>query len=178
MSCLIENGYELGCVGVGGVKKVYLGTYNSLTKYTLDSDNVISAVLNNNPVVYNFSQEIETAGLMQTNNFSAENLTVFQSTVLNIKMYHWTKELRNTYAALTKAPIIAVVESMEGEFYVCGVESPGRVTEGGIGVGTAMADLNGSTISITWKSVNGAYLMDSALLGDPVNGFTLGNVIS
>jgi hypothetical protein len=29
MSCIIDNGYDLGCASVGGVEKVWIGTYSA-----------------------------------------------------------------------------------------------------------------------------------------------------
>ena len=46
MSCIIDNGYTLGCSSIGGVEKVWIGTYDADSTYTFDANNVITAVTN------------------------------------------------------------------------------------------------------------------------------------
>ena len=166
MSCVINNGYNLGCSTVGGIKTVYIGTFDPDVTYTLDVDNQITA-LNANPntfTVYNFQQDDEFAGLEQTTTVSRDNGTVFLETVLTIKMIELDAALRNQALALAKAPIAAVVEANTGEFYLLGYENAGRLTEGSISLGTAFGDMNGATLSFTFKSQEGIYLLDGSIL--------------
>jgi hypothetical protein len=167
MSCIINQGYTLGCNSIGGVKKVWIGTYSASTTYTLNSTNVVTGVTSAN-TVYLFQQDIEFAGLNQTGQFSRENGTVFYESVLSVKFIELTAALRNTILALGTAPIYALVESNDGLFYVLGVESAGRATEGVASLGTAMGDMNGATMSFTFKSANGAYLINGSLIGTSI----------
>lgn len=168
MSCILDTGYALGCAQTGGVKRVFIGTYDADVKYTLDADNVITAVAEGSPVVFPFEQNVESAGLVQNGVFAPENLSVYLDSILSIKLFHWTKELRNTYNALAKAPLFAIVESNMGEFYLIGLESPGRASEGNLQLGITLGDMNGANISILWKSSNGAYLLDPSILGTEI----------
>ena len=170
MSCVIDNGINLGCSTVGGIKTVYIGTYDPEVTYTLDADNIITA-LDDNPnsvSVYNFQQDDEYAGLEQPSTVSRENGTVFQESVLTLKFIHLDAALRNQALALSKAPIFAVAESNAGDFYLLGSENAGRLTEGSLSLGTAFGDMNGASLSFTFKSENGAYLMDAAVLNTGV----------
>lgn len=175
LNCIIDEGYPLGCVQTGGVDKVYIGTYSSDVVLALDADNVITGVtssISGTPVVYLFEQEIESASLTQTGSFSRENLSTSEEIVLTIKLFGWTSDLRNTYNALKRAPLFAVVKLNTGEDLVyLGAESAGRASEGVVQSGLSLNDMNGANISITWKTVNGAYLLDSSVLG---NGITIG----
>lgn len=171
MSCIIDSGYSLGCNSIGGVEKVYIGTYSAASTYALDSDNVITGVTSGG-TVYLFEQDIEFAGLEQTGQFSRENGTVFYESVLSVKFIELDAALRNTVLALGKAPVFAVVKSNAGHYYLLGVESAGRATEGSASLGIAQGDMNGANLSFTWKSQNGAYLMDSTVLGTDI---TIGN---
>lgn len=168
MSCTIDNGYTLGCNTIGGVERVWIGTYTADATYALDSDNVITGVTSGG-TVYLFEQDIEFAGLEQTGQFSRENGTVFYESVLSAKFIELTAALRNTILALGKAPVFAVVKSNAGAYYLLGVESAGRATEGTASLGVAQGDMNGATLSFTWKSANGAYLMDSTVLGTDIS---------
>jgi hypothetical protein len=170
MSCIIDNGFTLGCNSIGGVEKVWIGTYTADATYSLDANSVITGVTSGG-TVYLFEQDIEFAGLTQTGQFSRENGTVFYESVLSTKFIELDADLRNTVLALGKAPVFAVVKSNAGAFYLLGVESAGRATEGTASLGVAQGDMNGATLSFTWKSQNGAYLMNSTVLGA---GITVG----
>lgn len=167
MSCIIDNGYTLGCNSIGGVEKVWLGTYNSGVVYSFDADNVVTGATTGG-TVYLFEQDIEFAGLTQTGQFSRENGTVFYESVLSVKFIELDKDLRNTILALGKAPVFACVKSNAGHYYILGVENAGRATEGTASLGVAQGDMNGATLSFTWKSANGAYLIDSTVIGTDI----------
>lgn len=167
MSCIIDNGYTLGCNSIGGVEKVWIGTYTADATYTYDATNVVTGVTSGG-TVYLFEQDIEFAGLEQTGQFSRENGTVFYESVLSVKFIELDAALRNTVLALGKAPVFACVKSNAGHYYILGVESAGRATEGTASLGVAQGDMNGASLSFTWKSANGAYLIDSAVIGTDI----------
>lgn len=167
MSCIIDSGYTLGCASIGGVEKVWIGTYDSDVTYTYASDGSVATV-SGTPTVYLMEQDIEYAGLTQTGQFSRENGTVFYESVLSVKFLELDAALRNLMVSLGRAPIFAIVKSNSGEFFILGVESAGRATEGSASLGVAQGDMNGVTMSFTWKSKNGAFLFDGTLLGTSV----------
>lgn len=164
MSCIIDMGYTLGCNTIGGVERVWIGTYDAAQAYTYDVDNVVTGITSG-VTIYLMEQDIEFAGLNQTGNFSRENGSVFYESVLSVKFIELTAELRNLVVALGRAPIFAVVKSNAGGYYACGVESAGRATSGVASLGVAQGDLNGATFEITWRTPNGVFLMDEALVG-------------
>ena len=170
MSCIIDNGYTLGCSSIGGLEKVWIGTYDADQAYAFDANNVITAVTSG-VTVYLMEQDIEYAGLNQTGNFSRENGTVFYETALSVKFIELDADLRNLMIALGRAPIFAVAKSNAGQYYACGVESAGRASEGMASVGVAQGDMNGVTFTFTFRSPNGAFLLNSAVLG---TGITIG----
>lgn len=167
MSCIIDNGYALGCASVGGVEKVWIGTYSPDAIYELDATSVITGITAA-PTVYLFEQDMEYAGLNQTGVFTRENGTVHYESVLSVKFTDLNADLRNTILALGKAPVYAIVKSNAGLYYLAGVETAGRATEGVASLGVAMADMNGATLSFTFKSQNGVYLMNGTLIGTDI----------
>lgn len=175
MSCTLTNGFNLGCNVVGGIKSVYIGTFDGEVTYTRDADDIIT-VLDSNPnsvSCYKFEQDEEFAGLVGTGQFSRENGTVFYENVLSVKFIHLDANNRNLVKALGKAPIFAVVESNEGEFYLLGSASPGRATEGESGTGVAYGDMNGSTLSFTFKEKDPVTLCEGTILNTGVADPTL-----
>jgi hypothetical protein len=167
MSCIIDNGYTLGCSSVGGVEKVWIGTYSADTTYAFSSANVVTGATSANDV-YLFEQDIEFAGLEQNGVFNRENGTVHFESLLSIKMIDLDEDLRNTALALAKAPIYAIVKANTGKFYILGVETAGRATEGTLSLGTALEDMNGAMLTFTFKSKDGVYLMDGSLIGTDI----------
>lgn len=164
MSCIIDGGYTLGCSSIGGVEKVWIGTYSASQAYSLDIDNIITAVTSGQ-TVYLMEQDMEYAGLNQTGTFSRENGTVFYESVLSLKFIELSAELRNLIVALGRAPLFAVVKSNAGAYYLCGLESAGRATAGVASLGIAQGDLNGATLEVTWKTPNGVFLLNAGVLG-------------
>jgi len=167
MSCIIDNGYTLGCASIGGVERVWIGTYDADATYTMDSGNTITAATSAS-TVYLFEQDMEYAGLNQNGVFTRENGTVHYESILSVKFTNLDADLRNTVLALGKAPIVAVVKSNEGDYYIAGVESAGRATTGAASLGVAMSDMNGANLEFTFKSKNGIYLMDGSLIGTDI----------
>lgn len=164
LDCILDSGYVLDCNSIGGVERVWIGTYSSLTSYTLDIDNVITGATAAN-TLYSFEQDIEFAGLEQAGNFSRENGTVFYESNLSLKFTNLDKDLRNTLVAIGRAPLYAVVKSNAGLYYLLGLETAGRATEGVASLGVALGDMNGATLTVQWKSAQGAFLLDEAILG-------------
>ena len=76
--------------------------------------------------------------------------------------------VRNRMVELGRAPLFAVVKSNAGDYYLLGLESAGRASEGSASLGVLLGDMNGLSQSISWKSANGAFLIDSALLGTTI----------
>jgi len=164
INCTLDSGYVLGCNTIGGVEKVWIGTYSADTAYTFDVDNVITGVTSANSV-YLMEQDIEFAGLNQAGQFARENGTVFYESNLSIKFTELDKDLRNLIIALGRAPLYAVIKANAGQYFLAGLETAGRATEGNADLGVALGDMNGATLTIQWKSQNGVYLIDGALLG-------------
>jgi hypothetical protein len=79
-----------------------------------------------------------------------------------------TADVRQRLVELGRSPLIAVVKSNAGDYYLCGVETAGRATAGNASLGVALGDMNGVDLTISWKSANGVFLMDSALLGTTI----------
>lgn len=166
-NCILDQGYTLGCSSIGGVEKVWIGTWASDSEYAFDIDNVITGVTNGT-TVYLMETDIEIAGLTQTGQFSRENGTVFYESTLSIKFMELTAEVRNLAVAIGRAPLFAVIKSNAGAYYVCGLETAGRATTGELSLGVALGDMNGASFEITWKSANGVYLMEESVLGTDI----------
>lgn len=167
-TCNLTDGYVLGCSSIGGVEKVFIGEYVDDVQVVLDSCGIITGITTTGLTVFNFEQDIEHAGLVQTGNYSRENGTVFYESTLSIKLITLDCEVRKRMVELGRAALFAVIKSNAGDFYYCGLESSGRASAGEANVGTLLGDMNGLSQSISWKSANGVFLMNGSLLGTTI----------
>lgn len=167
-TCNLTDGYILGCSSIGGVEQVYIGEWVENVVVTQDSCGIITGITTTGLTVYQFEQDIEHAGLAQTGQYSRENGTVFYESNLSIKLIGLDCNVRNRMVELGRAPLFAVVKSNAGDWYYLGLESAGRASAGEASLGTALGDMNGLNQTIQWKSANGAYLIDGALVGTTI----------
>jgi len=168
LNCTLDQGYVLGCSSIGGVEKVWVGEYVDGVNVSQDSCGIITAITTSGLTVYPMEQDIEFAGLVQTGNYSRENGTVFYQSDLSMKFIGLDCNLRNLMIQLGRSPLFAVVKSNAGDFYYLGLESSGRSSAGDANLGVLLGDLNGLTQTITFKSANGAFLMDGDLIGTSI----------
>jgi hypothetical protein len=166
-NCSLNTGRALQCQTIGGVQEVYLGTWSGGTQFTYDADNVITGITSVNEV-YHMEMDIEFSGLEQEMTASRENGTIFYNTNLTLKFLELDKDLRNLLIDLGRSPLFAVIKSNAGHYYFAGVESAGRAESGTASLGVALGDHNGASFVINWKSGNGVYLMEGALLGTAI----------
>ena len=167
-SCNLNDGYVLGCSSIGGVEKVWIGEWVDNVVIAQDSCGIITGITTTGLTVYSFEQDIEHAGLIQTGNYSRENGTVFYESTLSIKLIGLDCNVRNRMVELGRAPLFAVVKSNAGDYYYLGLESSGRASAGEANLGVLLGDMNGLSQSISWKSANGAFLINGALIGTTI----------
>ena len=167
-TCNLTDGYVLGCSSIGGVELVYIGEWVNGVQVTQDSCGIITGITTTGLTVYQFEQDIEFAGLTQAGNYSRENGTVFYQSDLSIKLIGLDCNVRNRMVELGRSPLFAVIKSNAGDWYYLGLESSGRASAGQADLGVALGDMNGLSQTITWKSANGAYLIDGALVGTTI----------
>jgi hypothetical protein len=167
-TCNLTDGYVLGCSSIGGIEKIWLGEYVDNVTATYNACGTITGITTTGLTVYSFEQDIEFAGLIQNGNYSRENGTVFYQSDLSLKLIGLDCNVRNRMVELGRSPLFAVVKSNAGDYYYLGLESSGRASAGAANTGTLLGDMNGLSMTISWKSANGAFLINSALLGTTI----------
>lgn len=167
-TCNLTQGQLLSCSSIGGVEVAYIGEWDE-TSITFDSCGTITGVTSGLSA-YTFYMDAEHGGLNQTLNASRENGTVFFEAILSVKFIGFDCIRRKTLVELSRAPLFAIVKSVAGDYYALGLggAASGRASAGTASVGTAYGDMNGTQIDLSFKSSNGAYLIDSALVGTTI----------
>jgi hypothetical protein len=167
MSCILQNGWNLDCLTVGGNEFAYLGTYSPNAAYTYNADDVITGATSASSV-YLYSQEIESLGFEQTSVINKDNGSIAFEMKLTLKFLNIDKNLRKTLMALSKAPIFSVVKLNSGEHIALGIKTPLRASEGMIGSGVKFDDFNGATLTLSTRSTDGFYIIDPTLIGTSI----------
>lgn len=174
MACILDKGYDLTCQSTGGVAEIMLGTWESMdatfggTAGAMDSVSPKGTTASLNNSVYSFELDQEYGGLEQNGVFNRNNGTVHYESNLSLKMINLDATLIETLKQIGRAPLYAVIKSNAGVYYFCGLESAGRTSEAVASLGTAFEDMNGVNLTIQFKSPDGIYVLDEALIGTDI----------
>jgi len=161
--CILDEGYDLGCFGTGGVKKVYISNFSSSLEYTeAGTDGEIDSVTAPG-TFFEFEQDIETALFNESINPSRENGTVFYESTVAIKLFNNTAKSRNLIKSLASAPLTILIEDNNGGYWAMGLDTAVRASEGERGFGQAFGDMNGATITFTHKSAEPVKAVDATI---------------
>lgn len=162
MSCLINNGYALGCKdNLGGVQEVYIGSFSGDTTFAYDSNDVITGVTGAN-TFYTFEQRQEQAEFVQTGNHSIENGTNYWEQVVSLIFTKNTADLRNTLKLLSQSTLFVIVKDQNGTYFWVGEQNGADLTSSTASAGKAFSDLNGVTVSITAKEPSPARVITAS----------------
>lgn len=164
MSCVLTNGYTLGCRdNIGGIQEVYIGEYNAdALSYSFTASNVISAFGGATVSFYTFEQEIETGSYTENGVFSTENGTAFYEMTLSITLHKLDATLRNQILLLGQGKWRIIIKDQRGVYHLMGYQNPVRVSASTPGLGKAYGDLNGAVITFMGKEPEPAYIVQSA----------------
>ena len=148
MSCAIQAGYAIGCVdSVGGIKAIYLITYDEIASMTDASGIVTGITKDSGKRFWKFELPSRSSANATSNPVgSIENGTLFYQQQLTFPINKRDATTRNIVATLVKNRVIAVTEDKDGVFRMYG-KSNGLFSGASTGqTGTAAGDANGYTI--------------------------------
>lgn len=165
LGCSFSQGYDLPCSSVAGIKQVYIGNFDGGVEYTTVTSE-ITAVTNSVVDYYTIEQKIETAEYTETIQASFENGTVFNECSLTITLFNNTKELAELINTIKRANLSVIIEDNAGNYWLLGGADAfaAYVSGGDRSLGKALGDLNGATLTIMCKSLNGSELIDPTLI--------------
>lgn len=167
MSCIISEGYDLGCFGTGGVKNVWIANYTSSATFHVDATGVITGSAGAG-TFYKFEQDIESAAFNESVPVSRENGTVYYESTLTIKMFNNDAATRNLFKAVAKAPLRTLIEDNNGNHWLMGLDTAVRASEGTRGFGQSFGDMNGGTLTFMYKSAEPVPVVASAIVGSDI----------
>lgn len=178
MSCIIDNGYALGCRdSMGGIKTVYIANFDTEAAYSTVSGEIASyaTATSPTPVHYKFEQFTEAASFAQTGTFSLENGSVFYDQQLTLMFHKQSTELRNQLLVLAQARMSIIIEDQNGNYWLLGKDNGVYALSADIQSGKAFGDMNGITLVLQGKEKEPAIRIDAASETDLTTvGFVLG----
>jgi len=168
-NCTLSQGAVLGCSTIAGVQNVYIGNWEAISAFTQDACGIITGLTPTAPLTaYTFEMDIQMAGLTQEGTFTRENGTAFFDTNLTIRLVDLDCNKRNNLVELARAGLFAVIVANSGTAFYAGLETAGRATAGSASLGQNLGDFNGVELTLNWKSANGIYVLDPALIGTTI----------
>lgn len=152
MSCPLTQGFTLDCKdAVGGIKSVRLA---SLSDWEAQTPVYASGAVTVTPVgnaFWKYEQLKETSSLTETINSSAQNGTVYYTPEVVIVLSKLLAAKRNEIQLLAKNRLVAIVETNDETptYWVIGCTTGLEVSAGTSATGTAYADLQGYSITLS-----------------------------
>lgn len=175
MSCLITSGISLGCRDAnGGIQEVYIGAYNgSAMTYTLgtsSNENQITAFAGTTVSFYTIEQPQETASFTSPGEYSTENMSSFYTHTLDLTIYQLSASTNLTINTLGRGAWRIIVKDKQGNYFLLGYQNGMRVSSATPGLGKAMGDLNGATLTFTSKEPIMPYQITTAAALSVITG--------
>lgn len=169
MSCILDNGFALGCKDqTGGIKEVYIAAFDSSAEYTVSADGTITvASLGSESgsdgasaqAYYKFEQRNEQAEFTQTGNHSVENGTNFWTQAVSLVFSKNDAATRNLLLMLAKTTVSIVVLDQNNNYWLVGESNGADLISSTSGAGKAYGDLSGSSVSLEGKEPTPASLL-------------------
>lgn len=150
MSCFnITKGVDKDCLAsMGGIKNAWIMDYSAVT-YTMEDDVVtaITGATTSNTFAFYFKPN--TSSFTSTLNVDQANGVNYVSTEIVLQFTRMEAEKRASIAALAQSEIKIVVEDSNGNLWAFGAQEPVYASAGNGQTGTAKADGNFYSITLT-----------------------------
>ena len=152
MSCILTNGYTVGCKSQAGVQKIFIGTWNdSALTYTFGTNSIITAFGGATVSFYTFQQTIETASYTAPAEVNTENNAIQYNQTVAINVQGMNAALLNQIKILGQGVWRIMILDKNGSYFLMGKSGPVQVSAIDSGLGKVGTDLNGAMITFTAK---------------------------
>jgi len=177
MGCDLSAGRNEPCKdAVGGLKSIYFTNYDEITGYTYDvTDTDMIATVTGGGTINAYKYELKGANVFdQTVTSSRDNGTTFVEQSLTVVLKKQDVATHKEIKLLSYGRPRVVVEDYNGNFFLMGLEHGAEVTTAAISSGTAMADLNGYTLTlVAMERIPANFIDASDEAGLTTAGFTI-----
>lgn len=164
MACELTTGFTLDCKdGVGGVKKIILVDQTLVSSFTLDANEIVTAIAGATDADY-FTYELptQTASFEETINFNRDNGTVFYTQTVNVMLHKLSDAKRLELQTVAKARVIVFVLDANDNWWAVGYENGADLSTSTASTGATLGDMNGYTLAFVHEAPKRAYKLSGA----------------
>ena len=171
MACELNIGFGLDCKdGIGGIKKIVLTDFTNVDSFTLDSDEVVTAIIANDAdAIYTYELPTQTGSFEETINFNRDAGTIFYTQTVNVMLNKLSAAKRLELQNVATARVVVFVNDSNGNWWAVGYEYGADLSTATAATGTVLGDMNGFTLAFTHEAAKRAYKLvnsPSAIITD------------
>lgn len=162
--CELSIGMSLDCKdSLGGIKKIVLADKTNIDSFTLDANEIVTAILANNAnEIYTYELPTQTGSFEETINFNRDNGTVFYTQTVNIMLQKLSSAKRLELQNVAKARVIVFVNDSNDNWWAVGYEYGADLSTATAATGTVLGDMNGFILAFTHETPKRAYKLADA----------------
>lgn len=165
MSCLLNQGRALPCKdSTGSVKTFYLGNFSELSGVTFNSTGGLITGITSTNVWYEFQVPKESSAFEEVQAGNVQNGTNTFTQTLTIVVNKWDYELRDAIYLLATGTLVGIIKDQNGKYWFAGYQNGLDMTEATGGTGTAFADRNGYSITLTGVEPKPSFEVDPSVI--------------
>jgi len=147
MACALTQGFVLDCKeSLGGVKSVRFVEFDNVASIAYAAG-VATLTMEAGKKFWLYSQVRETSSLTETITANVQNGTIFYQQEVVVVLNKLAAATRNEILLLAKNRLMAIVEDMNGAYWLLGAKNGLDITSGNSATGTASGDRNGYTLT-------------------------------
>ena len=163
MACALTQGFVLDCKeSLGGVKSVRFVEFDNVASIAYASG-VATLTMVTGKKFWKYAQVRETSSTTESITANVQNGTIFYKQELTVILNKLAAATRNEILLLAKNRLMAIVEDMNGNFWLLGAKNGLDITSGNAATGTASGDRNGYSLTFEameaepiWSVASGA----------------------
>jgi len=176
MACLLINGILKGCRdNIGGIRRVYLANKAFLRSVIIgfgspDDPGLVTYIDTvtelgaTGPAFYTFEPNKTSSNWSDTMGVVASNGgTTYVPSVTMVFSKNDSGKV-NTIKLMGQSELVAIVENNDGKYFLLGKDNGLEISAGSYTSGTAYADLNGWTVTLSGGETSPSFEVDAALM--------------
>ena len=169
MACALTQGFVLDCKeSVGGIKSVRFVEFDNVASIAYAAG-VATLTMVASKKFWKYAQVRETSSFTETITANVQNGTIFYSQELSVILNKLAAATRNEILLLAKNRLMAIVEDMNGNFWLLGAKNGLDITGGNSATGTASGDRNGYTLTFQAMEADPMWSVSSAAISAITN---------
>ena len=169
MPCALTQGFILDCKeSVGGIKSVRFVEFDNVASIAYAAG-VATLTMVASKKFWKYAQVRETSSFTETITANVQNGTIFYSQELSVILNKLAAATRNEILLLAKNRLMAIVEDMNGSYWLLGAKNGLDITGGNSATGTASGDRNGYTLTFTAMEADPMWSVSSAAINAITN---------